>query len=479
MSDFDKVANSYVENMYLRGKSVDITALVKTLENLNETGEYGENLLHVAARYADKETLKLLSDKGVKPIPDQQNNTPLHSLAQCYEAKLFDLKYEDIYDSAKLLLKMRIDPCQKNENGYTAAMLAAEHVNYPFLAAMADAHVKMDETDTLGANLLHLIGKSLKQKKQTQSFPDAAFKSTQILIEKKIIDPDDTDSFGKTPLYYAESADDEALIILLSDNDDKIRLNFRLHKAVIDKDITSVELYLNQGADVNEVSEFYGKTPLMLACEKPVPEIIDILIKNGADINFREDNDFRSAIYYLLRIGAHNLDKNNKNQYLAILKKTLKLLIDNGLEINAPVDSDSDTPLILLCEADYPVGVQQQLAKELINAGCNVDLANINGITPLMAFAYSGSEQEEGIASLLIENNADCAATDKHNNTALMCAARNKNMLSGKKIVEHILYADKYTINNKNDQGETAMDIARRSGNEAIIKVIKENLGEW
>ena len=67
--------------------------------------------------------------------------------------------------------------------------------------------------------------------------------------------------------------------------------------AIEEGDKTSVEKILK--TDVNTVDE-NGDTPLMAAVEKGDPEIVDMLIKGGADVNYGSGDGFtavRLAVY--------------------------------------------------------------------------------------------------------------------------------------------------------------------------------------
>ena len=58
-----------------------------------------------------------------------------------------------------------------------------------------------------------------------------------------------------------------------------------------------------------------------------------------------------------------------------------------------------ETPLVIALKRN-----QSAMAKRLIEAGANVHLAALNGVTPLMAAAYGGDTE---IAAMLLERGAD------------------------------------------------------------------------
>ncbi|MEO1295051.1 MAG: ankyrin repeat domain-containing protein [Cyanobacteria bacterium J06636_16] len=62
------------------------------------------------------------------------------------------------------------------------------------------------------------------------------------------------------------------------------RLNLRLHDKVNNGDCISVVELLDQGADIND-RDVAGDTPLMEAVCIGAPELVELLIRRGADLN--------------------------------------------------------------------------------------------------------------------------------------------------------------------------------------------------
>ena len=84
---------------------------------------------------------------------------------------------------------------------------------------------------------------------------------------------------------------------------------------VKDEDIKGIKAIIKKYGDVDEKSSF-GWTPLHLAIFKGYEKIVELLLKNGADINIQSD-DGRSAMHWAVKPKYYNekimkmvLDKN-------------------------------------------------------------------------------------------------------------------------------------------------------------------------
>lgn len=103
-----------------------------------------------------------------------------------------------------------------------------------------------------------------------------------------------------------------------------------LHQAVTDHNIESVKLQLQNGADINQLGRSWYEfgSPLHLAVREGHQDIAELLIKNGAEVDVRDHNDYTPL---------HNAAWNGNLEMV-------KLLLDAGANITARSYSGS-TPL--------------------------------------------------------------------------------------------------------------------------------------
>ncbi|KAI1283217.1 Ankyrin repeat domain-containing protein 49 [Halotydeus destructor] len=130
----------------------------------------------------------------------------------------------------------------------------------------------------------------------------------------------------------------------------------------------------------------------------------------------------------------------------------LTLLLDRDSSLVNCRDSDGYTPLH---RASY--NGHLEVAKLLIDRGANVKSKTNNGWTPLHSASKWAHCQ---LASLLLDNGAKADCVTDNGSTPLHLACEQKT----KAIIEMLLYHPNSDLSAKNDVGDTAFDIARRSG---------------
>ncbi|XP_053596401.1 putative ankyrin repeat protein RF_0381 [Microplitis demolitor] len=209
--------------------------------------------------------------------------------------------------------------------------------------------------------------------------------------------------------------------------------------------------------------EYFNRTPLLIAIDQGNREIVELLIRNHADINFittAGESAFGLAL------------KNDNNELI-------QLLLDAGVDIN--LHSNNVTSLHwAVARNNYPI------AEYLINKG-----ADVNTVchypprecfnTCCSALHVAVKNKNKDMIELLLKNNADvnikanCDETtpchfpvrDYFNRTPLHIAVDKED-----KEVVKLLIKNKADVNISTRTGETALGIAVKKNNFALVKLL-------
>jgi len=272
--------------------------------------------------------------------------------------------------------------------------------------------------------------------------------------------------------------------------------------------VEEVTRFIQEGADVN-TADSLGYTPLLLAAEhNSNPEVLRVLIENGADISatvkkgpWQECTPFMLAamrnpnpevLRVLIQNGADvSATAREGLQWqrctplmLAALHNSnpeiLRVLIENGADVNATIDVSSNSRGITMIMfgkglVDNRRGItplmvaalkneNPEVLRTLIESGANVNAADRRGATPLMWAAKEYSTLD--VLRVLIEKGANVNAADADGKTPLMFALNNLRFL-----IEN--GAD---VNAADKRGRTPLILAaRRNSNHYILPILIEN----
>jgi ankyrin repeat protein/mono/diheme cytochrome c family protein len=140
--------------------------------------------------------------------------------------------------------------------------------------------------------------------------------------------------------------------------------------------------------------------------------------------------------------------------------ETIKLLIDNGADVNAK-NRRGSTPLLWAIDNEAKVRL-------LLSRGANVNARQVEGRTPLYQAASLGNAT--AVVRLLLDNGADPNLAMANGRTPLMAAA-------GRGDVEAmtLLVNAKAVVDTKNGAGETALVLAAGDGNPRAVQFLLDH----
>ncbi len=242
-------------------------------------------------------------------------------------------------------------------------------------------------------------------------------------------------------------------------------------KAATKGDIQELQVYLNNGGDVN-ASQSWGRTLLLIAADSNQLEAVKFLLKNGADPELIAPNGRTALISatirgrlnivkYLLDYGA-NINGTGNSGSTALhygasydKSKIVKLLLENGADYRIQNHFHFDPLLSALKDsADENKGLTKS-AQLLINVNRLMDMNNHR--IEEIAFISAASGNIE-VLNILVQYGFDLTTKDIWRNSLLFPAIDHSQMLSY--LLRNGLYIDDI-----NFDGDTALFAALDSGN--------------
>jgi ankyrin repeat protein len=165
------------------------------------------------------------------------------------------------------------------------------------------------------------------------------------------------------------------------------------------RNLESITLMLDAGADPNASDTGFGWTPLMAAVGSPNLDAARLLVARGAIVNQRTHAG--TALHRAAQ--WHNVD-------------AVRFLLERGADVNA-TDSFRNTPLLSLSNYFSGSGTKATaIATMLLDAGADIDARNKEGVTSVLAAAGG---KNVPLVELLLSRGADINARDSEGRTAL------------------------------------------------------------
>ena len=177
-------------------------------------------------------------------------------------------------------------------------------------------------------------------------------------------------------------------------------LNEQLLKAIQRGDREAVLKLLEEGADIN-VGDAQGRTPVMIATYQHNTDMVRVLLQAGADVNIRDNNKENPLLHagaqgwldiLSLAIEAH-ADTRLTNRFGGIsiipaserghVEVVRELLTRTDINVNH-INNLGWTALLEAIILSNGGKAHQQIVQLLIDYGADVNLADKDGVTPLL-----------------------------------------------------------------------------------------------
>jgi len=210
-----------------------------------------------------------------------------------------------------------------------------------------------------------------------------------------------------------------------------------LWHAVREGNVGLTDLMVRIVEDINEQDED-GKTFLFWTAWYGHTEIADLLLKGGAKVDKKDDND---------QTPLHKTSRTD----------LARLLLDKGAEVNSQ-DYSGQTPLH---KSKLP-----GIAEVLLNRGAEVNFQDYDGQTPLHIVARYGMVDA---AEVLLNTGAQVNIQDNYGNTPLHISLQNKSVA-----VSKLLLNRGANVSIQNKQKKTPLDEAQNVSDSELKNMIKK-----
>jgi ankyrin repeat protein len=390
----------------VKGQLVVAKFLLANKANVNARRQYNISPLHEAVMNGHKSMTELLLANGAEvEASASPEGTPLHCAA--------NRGYRSI---AEVLLANKANPNVLNVNQATplhnAVKKGFKSVAELLLEAGADVNLVENNASMTG-------------------------------------DPNQYSHDVGTPLHIAVYTGNKALVEMLLAHRPDVNLRNQFGEAplhLLGNNVELAKLLIAAQADVNarmgELGNDLGMTPLCVAVTRGHADMVEFLLKNGADPNvrFRYRND--SSEHTPLTAAVYNNDKPNARIIEALLVHKADTRASNYLGL---------PPLHLSVHKANKVAVEL-----LLKHGADVEIRDREGNTPLCLM--SGGKE---IIQLLLDHKANPNAQNNAGNTPLHTAVNRTvgNNASSQKEAAELLINRGADVNIRNREGLTPLNL--------------------
>jgi len=214
---------------------------------------------------------------------------------------------------------------------------------------------------------------------------------------KEGADVNATNRYGASAMRLAaDTANTELIRLLLKAGADPESPNAdgetALHLVARSGNVEAAKLLLKAGAKVEAVEQFGGQTPLMWAAARRHPEMVELLLSKGADVNARSAiRDYQRVATAESRAAPRDRGGFTPLMYAARgnCGECVEVLLKHKADVNL-ADPSFVVPLSIAMMND-----NWDIAKRLVEAGADVNQWDMNGSSPL----YVAIENMNGTGS--------------------------------------------------------------------------------
>ena len=308
------------------------------------SGDRKSTPLHIAADAGLNEIVEILLEKMIEfkatNVKSSTGATALHMAAQ-----------KGHFEIAKKLIP-HIDVNVASAYGRTALHQACQAGCLPLVRLLVESGATITSTDSVTCLLLATINNYIE--------------IMRYLLSDCGVDVNEaTTDDGDTALHMACQKSDRTAVELLLDHDADVHAKRKngimpIHLAAASGNTYAVEQSLAKGVDVDVVGNV---TPLFMACQEGHIDIVELLIKNNANVNYQDQDPKKMCSPLHMAALNEHVD-------------CVRALLVAGANVNA-LSKKKYTAVYLAAVKD-----NVECVRVLINAGADANIANADAYLP-------------------------------------------------------------------------------------------------
>lgn len=431
--------------------------------DINAVDNNGHTALMLASRDGHVNVVQVLLNTGAEVnVVDDRCESALMFASRNGEVKI-----------VKMLLDHGANPRAINKHGYTAVMLATQS-GYKQIVSMI-----MKKIGPLGSEGFFSV---LVPAQSAEPHPIKSEKAEDTSEAKdKTEDTKGGTGFASQTIIKSCRHGQTKVVKMLLDRGDDANVtapngDTPLIIAVKREEMPTVKVLLNSvsgKASINTANKC-GCTPLVLACQKGLTEIVRLLCLNGADVDSHDNTDGTRGFTPLIQacINGHT--------------EIVRILLFSGAKVNVAA-GNGDTPLTLACYYGH-----REIVELLLADGADPKATGVYGKTAYEIASHKGhvdivsllnasdpnQKQEKTFEESLKQLRVDIDSTqtnsinlvDEDGYSALMYACKN----SDREEIVKILLKNGANPTLKNKYGQTALMIAVIHGHTETVRLLSE-----
>lgn len=397
-----------------------IDFLFSTCTNVNNQDIYGNNLIFDAIANGSRDIIKKVADIESININhrNKKGNTVLHKDSVINDKGL-----------AIFLMEIGVSPTVEDNEGKNFLFYAIKKgiENLSLIEKALELGCDINCKDHEGETLLH---QSVKYYIEDKALASSHLAMIQELLNQNITINAINDK-GENVLFELTKAQEFELIEYLLDEgiflDQKNERDETVFGIAVMNGIEGINLlmlYLNHNISTN-IKNIEDKTPIEILIDVILFEESRKPIEAEIKALMREDGDYLTIFKTIMRNAKINLQQtasHGKPLFFEPIfyhnKHFFKIFKDFNVNLNAK-DDEGNNIILALMERDQKKLIPSKKTylltlQNVINLGADINVRNIDGVTPLLKAALGDCEYT---FRMLLSSKADCYATDINGRT--------------------------------------------------------------